>query len=88
MRIEEWKGGGVSATLMAMPTGNLLSYADLESRWQARGDTPAARRRWVREKAHRWKLEPLKGTRGDDARFRPLDVINAEARAAGERVRA
>lgn len=88
MRIEEWKGGGVSATLMAMPPGNLLSYADLEARWQARGDTPAARRRWVREKAHRWKLVPLKGTRGDDARFRPLDVINAEARAAGERVRA
>lgn len=78
----------MSAAAAMMPTGNLLTYADLETRWQARGNTPEAKRRWVRDKARQWKLEPLKGTRGEDARFRPLDVINAEARAAGERVRA
>lgn len=78
----------MSEALLAMPTSNLLTWSDLELRWQARGDTSQAKRRWVRDRVKRWSLEPLKGTRGEDARFRPLDVINAEARAAGERVRA
>lgn len=72
--------------LVEMPTGNLLTWSDLEARWKARGVTVAERRRWVRDRARSWKLEPLRGTRGEDARFRPLDVVNAEARAAGKTV--
>lgn len=75
----------MSATL-EMPTGNLLSWEDLDTRWKPVGDTPEKRRRVLRDWARRWKLEPLRGTRGDGARFRPLDVINAEALAAGKRV--
>lgn len=75
----------MSAGAVYMPTEALLTWGDLELRWRALGVNPAARRRWVRDRARRWGLRPLKGTRGEDARFRPLDVVNAEARAAGER---
>ena len=76
----------MSAAMMAMPTGNLLTWADLEERWKVVGETPEKRRRVVRELARRWKLDAMSGTRGDGARFRPLDVINAEARGAGKKV--
>ena len=71
------------SAVMDMPTGALLCWEDIEVRWKARGDTPEQRRRWVRDRAARWGLKAMRGTRGNDARFRPLDVINAEARGAG-----
>jgi hypothetical protein len=63
----------------------LLSYADLEARWQPPSATPKARRKWIIRRCQDWGIRALSGTRGKDARFRPVDVLKGEARAVGEK---
>lgn len=62
----------------------LLTFGDLEARWRPPGQTPMARRKWLLRRISSWRL-PLLSGRGESARFRPVDVLKAEARAAGER---
>ncbi len=63
----------------------LLSWADLEKRWQPPMEDPELRRQWMRRMAQRWGLRPMTGTRGIYARFRSADVLRAEARGSGNR---
>lgn len=74
-----------SSPASATVAGPLMTYADLRKRWRAEGRTEADRHRWTVRHCKLWGLRPLKGGRGDNARFRPADVLAAEARAAGER---
>lgn len=64
---------------------SFLSYSDLETRWQAPGETREARRKWVQRRCASWGVKSLPGGRGDTVRFRPVDVERGEARAAGEK---
>lgn len=60
----------------------LLTYEDLRTRWGRQGQ-PLCKRQVIRICA-RLRLKPLDmGHR--TKRFRPADVLRAEARAAGER---
>lgn len=70
-----------------MSEDHLTTWDDLEQRWQPPGESAAAKRKWVQRRAAHWGLKPLAGTRGKAARFRPTDVLRAEAKAAGERGR-
>lgn len=68
----------------ADPECCLWTWGDLERRWQAPGPTPSARRVWVKRRARVLGVRPLVGFgRGESARFRPRNVQDAEARAAG-----
>lgn len=62
-----------------------LSWADLEARWQPIGETPEERQRHLQRLARAWGLRAMLGTRGSTARFHAMDVVDAEARAAGRR---
>ncbi len=64
---------------------HLLGWTDLCVRWKAIGETADERLRWLQDKAREWGLKPMRGTRGASARFHPMDVVDAEARAAGRR---
>ncbi|GAA5139284.1 hypothetical protein GCM10023213_19720 [Prosthecobacter algae] len=73
---------------MSAPTeihDGLLTWADLEKRWQPPMESPALRRQWMRRMAQRWGLRPMSGTRGETARFRSADVMRAEARGSGNK---
>lgn len=60
----------------------LMTWEDLEVRWQPPMTDAAKRKRWVKATATRWRLRPMKGTRGKTARFRHADVVRAEEFAA------
>lgn len=64
---------------------DLLSWGDLERRWKPLGETSAERQRHLQRMARTWGLKAMRGTRGATARFHPMDVVDAEARAAGRR---
>lgn len=63
----------------------LLTWADLKKRWKPIGKTDAEKHRHLQRLAREWGLEAMRGTRGATARFHPMDVVDAEARAAGRR---
>lgn len=63
----------------------LLSWSDLEARWQPPMEDPAMRRQWLRRRAAQWGLLPMRGTRGDGARFHHDDVVRAEQIGRGKR---
>lgn len=63
----------------------LLSWTDLNERWRPMGDTAKERLEHLQRMAREWGLKAMRGTRGASARFHPMDVVDAEARAAGRR---
>ncbi len=65
--------------------GGLMSYADLEARWQPAGATPQARRKWVLRRVEDLGLRAVMGTRGDSVRFRLASVLAAEEKKEGRR---
>lgn len=57
-----------------------LTLEELEARWKPPGKSPAARRRWLMQQMHRLDLRSFIPGRGRSLRFRPADVLRAEAR--------
>lgn len=65
-----------------MSDAALITYDDLESRWKPPGANPKARRKWIIRRCKQWRLIPLPGGRGDSTRFRLVDLLRIEERAA------
>lgn len=70
-----------------LPKDRLLTWADLEARWQPPMEDAVMRRQWLRRRAQSWGLLPMRGTRGDGARFHWDDVAKAEQIGRGRRGR-
>ena len=66
---------------MSEETNPLVGYADLALRWKPPGTGKAARK-WLLRRCAEWRLSPLPGGRGDSVRFRFVDVLRSEERAA------
>lgn len=75
----------MSATTGTAMDKRLLTWGDLEQRWQPVGETSPERQRHLQRMARTWGLKAMRGTRGATARFHPADVVAAEATAAGRR---
>lgn len=59
-----------------------LTRVELEARWAIQGPTKKARQKALKRRCDEWHLNHLRGTRGDNALYRLVDVIQAEARGA------
>lgn len=63
-------------------SGDILwTLQDLERRWQPKGKTPGARRKWVLRRVKAWRI-PHEQVRYNP-RFLPAEVLRAEQREMG-----
>lgn len=63
-------------------SGDILwTLEDLERRWQPKGKTPQARRKWVQRRVKAWGI-PHSSERYEP-RFLPAQVLRAEERQMG-----
>ena len=70
---------------MSAIADQLWTLADLEKRWQPKGATAGARRKWVRRRVAAWGI-PHEAVRYEP-RFLPSEVLKAEQRQLGGRQR-
>ena len=66
---------------MSVIADQLWTLDDLERRWQPKGATPKARRKWVRRRVQAWDI-PHENVRFEP-RFLPAEVLRAEQRELG-----
>lgn len=59
-----------------------LGYDDFAARWNAPKTSRAAERKWVKRRIAELGLKPFTGTRGNSVRFRLVDVLRLEEKAA------
>lgn len=64
------------------PSPIALGFDDLATRWRAPKTSRAAERRWVMRRVAELGLRPFTGTRGNSVRFRLVDVLRLEEKAA------
>lgn len=70
---------------MSVIADQLWTLDDLERRWQPKGATPQARRKWVQRRVQAWGI-PHENVRFDP-RFLPAEVLRAEQRELGGKQR-
>jgi|GEM_PF-6874314 len=70
---------------MSVEQAQLLSHEDLCRRWQLSPPVDRATREVLHRLLRRWGLQPLPGTRGKTARFRPSAVVAAEEKNAAKK---
>jgi hypothetical protein len=63
----------------------LVGYDDLAARWKPPGVTPKARQKWLLRKVAELRLQPCLAGRGASVRYRLVDVMRQEERAATRR---
>lgn len=72
--------GAIAEALVS--TDRLMTWADLALRWRIQAPNQKALQQALYRRCRDWGLQPMRGTRGDQAVFRPADVLKAEDRAA------